>query len=111
MSETPDEQATVTEDTVTVRRSPRYFRFMFAGAVVFALVALVLTYAFPENPTYSRAQVFGFLLVAAIAVGVAVGSLVALALDRATNKRAKTVQADRLDVRVTSDDTHNPIES
>jgi hypothetical protein len=111
MSETPDEQATVTEDTVTVKRSPRYFRFMFAGVVVFALVALALTFAFPENPTYSRGQVFGFLLVVAVAVGAAVGSLVALALDRAANKRSKTVQADRLDVRVTSDDTHNPIES
>ena len=111
MSETPDEQATVTEDTVTVRRSPRYFRFMFAGVVVFALVALALTFAVPENPTYTRAQVFGFLLIAAIALGVAAGSLVALALDRAANRRAKTVQADRLDVRVTSDDTHNPIDS
>ncbi|HEY2557524.1 MAG TPA: hypothetical protein VGI08_10490 [Diaminobutyricibacter sp.] len=110
MSETPDEQTTVTED-VTLKRSPRYFRFMFAGAVVFALIALGLTFAFPENPTYSRAQVFGFLLIAALALGVGVGSLVALAIDRAANKRVKTVQADRLDVRVTSDDTHNPIES
>jgi hypothetical protein len=111
MSEAPDENATVTEDTVTVKRTPRYFRFMFAGSVVFALIALALTFAFPENPTYSRAQVFGFLLVAAIALGVAVGSLVALALDRAAGKRAKTFQADRLDVRVTNDDTHKPIDS
>lgn len=111
MSDAPEEHTTITENTVTVKRSPRYFRFMFAGVIVFALVALALTFAFPPNPTYSRAQVFGFLLVGAIAVGVAVGSLVALALDRVANKRAKTVQADRLDVRVASDDTHNPIES
>ncbi len=120
MSETPDEHTTVTEDSVTVRRSPRYFRFMLAGAIVFAVVALILTFAFPANPTYDRAQVFGFLLLAGVAVGVAVGSLVALMLDRATSKRAKTVRADRLDVRVVSSetvaddeasDTHKPIES
>ena len=96
----PRAEETVTPAEVRVRRSPRYFRFMVTGAVVFAVVALVLTFAFPENPTYDRGSVFGFLLAIGVAVGVAVGAVVALLVDRATGRRARTVQADRIDVRI-----------
>jgi uncharacterized membrane protein len=96
-----DEQATVTGSPVRVHRSPRYFRFMIAGAILFAIVALILTFAFPPNPTYDRGSVFGFLLAIGVAVGVALGALVALLVDRANTRRAQTVQADRIDVRVT----------
>ncbi|RDV43919.1 hypothetical protein DOE76_15715 [Leifsonia sp. ku-ls] len=96
----PRAEETVTPAEVRVRRSPRYFRFMIAGAVLFAIVALVLTFSFPENPTYDRGSVFGFLLAIGVAVGVAVGAVVALLADRATGRRARTVRADRIDVRV-----------
>jgi len=95
-----EEQATVTEAAVRVQRSPRYFRFMITGAVVFAVVALILTYSFPENPTYDRGAVFGFLLAICATIGVAIGALVALLIDRAATRRARTVQADRIDVRL-----------
>ncbi|KRC47229.1 hypothetical protein ASE16_18045 [Leifsonia sp. Root227] len=101
MSQENDEQTTVTESSVLVRRSPRYFRFMLVGAILFAIVALILTFAFPANPTYDRGSVFGFLLAIGVAVGVTIGAVVALLVDRATNRRARTVQADRIDVRVT----------
>ncbi|MGN7797482.1 hypothetical protein [Leifsonia sp. 22587] len=107
MSDTPqDEPVDEVEETVIpaevrVRRSPRYFRFMITGAVLFAIVALILTFAFPENPTYDRGSVFGFLLAICVTVGVAVGAVVALILDRTTARRARSVQADRIDVRVT----------
>ncbi len=95
-----EEQETVTESRVRVQRSPRYFRFMIAGAVLFAVVALILTFAFPANPTYDRGSVFGFLLAIGVAVGVTLGAVVALAVDRGQTRRARTVQADRIDVRV-----------
>lgn len=102
----PDaEQTTVTEAAVRVQRSPRYFRFMITGAVVFAVVALILTYSFPENPTYDRGAVFGFLLAICATVGVALGALVALLIDRAATRRARTVQADRIDVRLPDSET------
>lgn len=94
-------EETVTPAEVRVRRSPRYFRFMITGAVLFAIVALILTFSFPENPTYDRGSVFGFLLAIGVAVGVALGAVVALILDRATARRARSVQADRIDVRIT----------
>lgn len=93
-------QETVTAGEVQVRRSPRHFRFMLVGAALFALVALSLTFAFPENPAYDRGSVFGFLLVVGVAVGLALGSVVALTFDRATARRARTVQANRIDVHI-----------
>ncbi|MEY9852096.1 putative membrane protein [Leifsonia sp. EB41] len=96
----PEVDATVTEAEVRVHRSPRYFRFMLTGAIVFAVIALILTFAFPANPTYDRGQVFGFLLAICATIGVAVGALVALLIDRRVSRRARTVQADRIDVRL-----------
>ncbi|WP_431219112.1 hypothetical protein [Leifsonia xyli] len=104
MSDTPDGdeqlEETVTPAEVRVRRSPRYFRFMITGAVLFAFVALILTFAFPANPTYDRGSVFGFLLAICVTIGVAIGAVVALLIDRATARRARSVQADRIDVRI-----------
>ena len=96
----PEVDATVTAAEVRVHRSPRYFRFMLTGAIVFGVIALILTFAFPANPTYDRGQVFGFLLAICATIGVAVGALVALLIDRAVTRRARTVQADRIDVRL-----------
>jgi uncharacterized membrane protein len=98
MSDNPEEHGTVTESSVRVQRSPRYFRFMLAGAILFAVVALILTFAFPANPTYDRGAVFGFLLAVGVAVGVTIGAIVALMVDRSSIRRARTVVADRLTV-------------
>jgi hypothetical protein len=98
MSDNPEEHGTVTESSVRVKRSPRYARFMIAGAVVFAVIALVLTFAFPANPTYDRGAVFGFLLLLCGSIGVALGAVIALLIDRSANRRARTVVADRVTV-------------
>jgi hypothetical protein len=98
MSDDPDEQGTVTESSVQVKRSPRYARFMLAGFLVFAVVALILTFAFPENPTYDRGTVFGFLLLSCGVIGVAIGAFLALLIDRSATRRAHTVLADRVTV-------------
>ncbi|MBM7832847.1 hypothetical protein JOE59_003552 [Agromyces cerinus] len=83
----------VERDTVTVRRAPRYSRFMTLGALVGAVVALILTVSFPANDEFDLGQVFGFLLLACAAIGLALGALVALIIDRATARRAKAVTA------------------
>ncbi|MEO6200856.1 MAG: hypothetical protein ABIX44_06800 [Cryobacterium sp.] len=82
--------------SVTVHRSPRYFSFMIVGAVVGAIAALLLTVALPQNREYDPTQVFGFLLLAGVVVGVALGSVVALIVDRAIGRKTATVVADRL---------------
>lgn len=85
----------VTSDTVMVRRAPRYGRFIILGAILGAIVALILTIAFdgqpPENELvqFDKGQVFGFLLLLCGAVGVGVGAGAALIIDRTLARRAE----------------------
>ncbi|MDH6238339.1 hypothetical protein [Cryobacterium sp. CG_9.6] len=89
-------ESLIGEDTLSVHRSPRYTNFMVLGAGLGVLVALVLTTTFPENPEFTKVQVFGFLLLVCLAGGVLLGCILALILDRIIGRRAYTVVADRL---------------
>ncbi|MGI9823503.1 potassium transporter Trk [Agromyces sp. Marseille-Q5079] len=91
----------VTSDTVTVRRAPKYGRFMTIGGALGAVVALVLTLSFSPNPTplqqdlgIDSGQVFGFMLLICGAIGVGIGALVALAFDRSLAKRTASVTVE-----------------
>ena len=88
----------VSDDVVTVRRAPRYGRFITLGALVGAVVALLLTFAFSGQPAqpelelgFDRGQVFGFLLLLCATIGAALGAVAALLIDRGSAKRAKSV--------------------
>lgn len=94
----------VTSDAVTVRRAPRYPAFILAGVAAGVLVALVLTFAFPENAEFDRGQVFGFLLLWAGAIGAAVGGVVALLVDRALEKRRREAVAEHEATHYVDDD-------
>ncbi|WP_104162551.1 hypothetical protein [Cryobacterium sp. N22] len=95
-------ETVVSEETLVVRRSPRYTSFMIVGAVVGALLALLLTVIFPRNADFDPAQVFGFLLLGGVAIGVAVSCLIAMVLDRIVGRSSTTVLVDRLDANSTS---------
>lgn len=90
----PDSDAPETREAVA-RRSPRYGRFMLLGAVVFVIVAAIVTYAFPAQRGVDRNAVFGLVGVFAAAFGIAVGGVVALILDRAARRREGTVRLAR----------------
>ncbi|MFF2273004.1 hypothetical protein ACFVTX_12060 [Agromyces sp. NPDC058136] len=103
--EAPVFETAATRDEVRVKRSPRYGAFMIAGAVVGAIVAFVLSFAFAPTDaqiaerlqsdfTYSQGQVFGFLLLGGVALGVALGAVVALIVDRVLAGRAKSFTAE-----------------
>jgi len=84
-------EPSVTEpSTVTIRRSPRYFRFLLLGVILGALAALIPAFGTPESAEFSRGQVFGFFLLMFGTVGLAVGATVALLLDRAWRRRVGT---------------------
>lgn len=89
-------------ETVRVRRAPKISVFLILGAGVGILAALVLTFAFSgtsvESPNtglvYSQGQVFGFLVLICVSIGVVVGAVVALILDRVSSRRARDVVVD-----------------
>ena len=85
----------VTSETVTVRRSPRYLRFFILGLILGVIAALVLTVAFPVDAQYTVLQVFGFMLLISLSIGGALGLVVAIILDRTVGKRTITTQATR----------------
>ena len=105
------EQQSVVEghiETVRVRRSPKYAVFLAVGAVLGILVAMILTFAYngtgATSPNtglvYSQTQVFGFLALICITVGVVLGGVTALILDRALARRTREVTVDRESVRI-----------
>ena len=96
----PDtEVATVySSGSVSVRRSPRYWRFLVIGAFVGVIAALILTFAFPGSADYSLTQVFGFLLLVCVVVFGAIALVIGLLIDRSMARRTRIVAADRVDV-------------
>ncbi|WP_133161146.1 MULTISPECIES: hypothetical protein [Microterricola] len=90
-------ETVVAHETLRVRRAPKVTRFLAIGVGVGVVAALILTMIFPENDDYDRGQVFGFLLLFCGAVGLGLGALTALILDRRAARRSVTVVADRID--------------
>lgn len=88
--------------TLRVRRAPRYGVFLLLGAVLGAVVALILTLSFSGNSDaspftgarYSDLQVFGFVLLICVPIGLALGGAVALVLDRVVGRRSREVRVD-----------------
>ncbi|MBD8101848.1 DUF2273 domain-containing protein [Plantibacter sp. CFBP 8775] len=97
--DTDTEVATVySSGSVSVRRSPRYWRFLVIGAFVGVIAALILTFTFPGSADYSLTQVFGFLLLVCVVVFGAIALVVGLLIDRSMARRTRIVAADRVDV-------------
>ncbi len=93
-------------ETATLRRSPKYSVFLLLGAALGLIVAMILTFSFEgtgESSTgmvYSQGQIFGFLLLLCVPIGVALLGLVALILDRTIGRRSRQVAVDRESVHV-----------
>lgn len=87
---------------VSVRRSPRYGRFLLVGAiigVIFALIVASITRPTPEEIagptiTYSFSAVFGFGALLFGAIGALLSGLLALLLDRLVGRRLRPYTAE-----------------
>ena len=94
-------------ETVQVRRVPKYSVFIGVGAALGIVAALILTYGFNgtvgtspnTGMVYSQGQVFGFLTLICVTVGVVVGGVTALIFDRVLARRTRDVVVDRESVR------------
>ena len=89
-------------ETVRVRRAPKFAVFLAAGAVLGIIAALILTFAFggtgEASPNtglvYTQGQVFGFLVLICVTVGLGIGGLVALLFDRRSARHTRQVSAE-----------------
>ena len=83
-----------TTDQVTVRRAPKIPAFIFVGAVLGALVTLILTSLFPADPAVGFGALFAYFALYGITGGVVLGAVVGIILDRVSARRAKTVTVE-----------------
>lgn len=74
---------------ITVRRAPKYVPFLILGGLVGIIVAAVIAFALPGDPSYDPSSVFGFFMVLFGAGGVILGAIAALLLDRLSVRRAE----------------------
>ncbi len=105
-----DKPATIVDhiETVRVRRAPKYSVFLAVGAALGLVVAMILTFVFngtggisPNTGlVYSQSQVFGFLALIFITVGIVAGGVTALILDRVLARRTREITVDRESVRL-----------
>jgi hypothetical protein len=105
-------EASVARTQVAVRRSPKYGNFATLGALLGAITAFVLTVAIPRDPEYGKAngfadysqlQIFGFLLLVGLVLGIGIALTIAILLDRRNSRRSRIVEADRVDVQKAPD--------
>lgn len=84
----------------TVRRVPRYGVFMVLGAAAGVVAALVLTFTGTFEPTaggavtYSAGQVFGFTVLYLAPIGIGLGAVVAMLIERITRRHDRVVRVD-----------------
>lgn len=82
-------------EKVTVRRSPKYLTFMITGGVIGLIVAGILGLTIPEQQR--TAEPIVTLLFAYLGgIGVVLGVIAALIVDRIGLAKAKTVEATKL---------------
>lgn len=94
-------------ERMRLRRAPKFSVFLLLGAALGLVAAMILTFTFSGTGdvspntglVYSQGQVFGFMLLVCIPVGLAIGAVVALILDRRSSRRSRDVIVDHLSVR------------
>ncbi len=80
---------------VRIRRAPKLGIFLLLGAVVGALVTLILTSLFPADPAIGFAASFGYFLLFGAPAGAVLGAVIGLIIDRVSVARARTVTVER----------------
>lgn len=80
---------------VTIRRAPRLPVFLVIGGAVGAIVTLIVTSLYPADPHIGFGPTLGYFLLYGVPIGVALGAVVGLILDRVSTVRAKTVSVER----------------
>ena len=89
--------------TVQVRRAPKIPAFMTVGGLIGFLVVLVITPLFPVDPLVGLPALIGYFSIFGVTGGVLIGAIIGIALDRRSQKRVRTVEAERQTVEAAPD--------
>lgn len=76
---------------LSIRRAPKYLTFIILGGVVGIIAGFILN-AVSEQST--GAPILGYLIVFCSGLGVGLGVIVALVLDRILRRKSKVVKAE-----------------
>jgi hypothetical protein len=91
---TTDSAASENLAEVRLRRAPRLPAFLLLGAIVGAIVTLLVTSLSDADPQVGFAASYGYFCLYGVPAGILLGALVGLALDRRSIHRARTVTAE-----------------
>ncbi len=85
----------MSESEVSIRRAPKVGVFLVLGAMLGALVTLILTSLFKADPSVGFLASFAYFCLFGIPAGLLLGALVAIVLDVISTRRARTVTVAR----------------
>ena len=87
-------QAAPEVQQVSIRRAPKLPVFLLLGAIVGAIVTLILTSLFPADPNVGFAASYAYFCLFGVPAGIVLGAIVGLAFDRRSKRRARTVTVE-----------------
>ena len=76
---------------LSIRRAPKYLTFIILGAVVGIIAGFILNSVSEQS---TGAPILGYLVVFCSGLGVGLGVIVALVLDRVLRRKTKVVKAE-----------------
>jgi hypothetical protein len=88
----------VSESEVSIRRAPRVGVFLVLGAVLGAIVTLILTSLFKADPNVGFFASFAYFCLFGVPAGLLLGAVVAIVLDAVSLRRSRTVTVARDEV-------------
>ena len=94
MTMSDDESVRIVPATVTVRRSPKFGRFIILGAGLGAIVTFIVTNLFEVDPKVGFFSLFAYFALFGVTGGALIGAIVAIVLDRVLSRRAAQVEAE-----------------
>ena len=99
------------ESRVSVRRAPKYPRFIILGAGFAAIATFIATAIFEVDPLVGFGALFGYFALITVPIGALFGGLVAIVLDAIASKRAKQFTAERTSVDAVPDEVEGDLEN
>lgn len=86
---------TISTEKVSIRRAPKYLPFLLTGGVIGVIVAVVIGLAIPAEQRTAQ-PVITYLIAYLGGIGVVLGIVAALILDRIGVARAKSAEATKI---------------